>query len=96
MRIEFKIGNIEVEGVSLGGVSVVTDMTLTEVRGMVRLQEECLENLPDYLDDLAKGFRKFKQLDEEFTAEDRKEEIYQRERVANSIIDFLNNSIGER
>lgn len=67
MKFNFKLSNIEVAGITIGGIEVSTDISMSEAIGMRKESEYMLEQLPVYLDQLAEGARKFMQIDDELS-----------------------------
>ena len=76
MKFGGKLGNVKTEVFEIEGIEVNVEMSLSEVAGMVSLTETSLKKLPEYFEDLAAGFRKFQELDKEFSAKDKLENLF--------------------
>lgn len=66
MKFNFKISNIQIGDVAVGGVEVSTELSINEMVAIRKESESFLKKMPEYLEDLAEGMRTFEKLDEEF------------------------------
>ena len=64
MKTTFKIGQIELGEVKVGGIEVSTDYSLNEVRGVYSLVREVLADLPEIIGSLEKGAVAYEEADE--------------------------------
>ena len=55
MKTTFRIGQIEMGEVKVGGIEVSADYSLNEVRGVYSLVKEVLADLPEIIDSVEKG-----------------------------------------
>lgn len=68
MKFGLKLTGINIGGINIGGVEVNTDLSINEMVAIRKETEVVLKKMPEYLEDIAKGARKFEELDEEFEA----------------------------
>ncbi len=66
MKFNFKLSNIELGDIKIGEVAVETEMSINEMVAIRKESELVLTRMPQYLELLARGARKFEELDEEF------------------------------
>lgn len=67
MKFNFKLSNIEIAGINIGGIEIESEMTLVEVVGMRKEQEHVLENLTKYINQLGDGAKAFSDIEDKLT-----------------------------
>ena len=65
MKFNFKLTNIEVAEIKIGSVEVGTEFSINEMVAMRKETEVVLAKMPQYLEQLANGYKKFLELDSE-------------------------------
>lgn len=75
MKFGIKLSNIEVADVKIGGVEVNTEFSISEMIAMRKETEYILENMPVYLEQLAKAVLTHDDLNNQIREIDREESI---------------------
>lgn len=88
MKFNFKISNVEVAEVKIGSVEVETEFSINEMIAMRREAENFVEKMPVYLEQLAEGYKKFLELDEEVETI---ENFVENKNTTLSVKDFIEN-----
>lgn len=65
MKFNFKLTNIEVAEIKIGSVEVGTEFSINEMVAIRKETEVVLAKVPQYLEQLANGYKKFLELDSE-------------------------------
>lgn len=65
MKFNFKLTNIEVAEIKIGSVEVGTEFSINEMVAVRKETEVVLAKMPQYLEQLANGYKKFLELDSE-------------------------------
>ena len=65
MKFNFKLTNIEVAEIKIGSVEVGTEFSIEEMVAVRKETEVVLAKMPQYLEQLANGYKKFLELDSE-------------------------------
>ena len=65
MKFNFKLTNIEVAEIKIGSVEVGTEFSINEMLAVRKETEVVLAKMPQYLEQLANGYKKFLELDSE-------------------------------
>ena len=65
MKFNFKLKNIEVAEIKIGSVEVGTEFSINEMVAVRKETEVVLAKMPQYLEQLANGYKKFLELDSE-------------------------------
>ena len=65
MKFNFKLTNIEVAEIKIGSVEVGTEFSINEMVAIRKETEVVLAKMPQYLEQLANGYKKFLELDSE-------------------------------
>lgn len=65
MKFNFKLTNIEVAEIKIGNIEVGTELSINEMVAMRKETEVVLAKMPQYLEQLANGYKKFLELDSE-------------------------------
>lgn len=65
MKFNFKLTNIEVAEVKIGSVEVGTEFSIEEMIAVRKETEVVLAKMPQYLEQLANGYKKFLELNSE-------------------------------
>ena len=65
MKFNFKLTNIEVAEIKIGNVEVGTEFSINEMVAVRKETEVVLAKMPQYLEQLANGYKKFLELDSE-------------------------------
>lgn len=69
MKFNFKLTNIEVAEVKIGSVEVGTEFSIEEMIAVRKETEVVLAKMPQYLEQLANGYKKFLELNSEIEVE---------------------------
>lgn len=69
MKFNFKLTNIEVAEVKIGSVEVGTEFSIEEMIAVRKETEVVLAKMPQYLEQLANGYKKFLELSSEIEVE---------------------------
>lgn len=69
MKFNFKLTNIEVAEVKIGSVEVGTEFSIEEMIAVRKETEVVLAKMPQYLKQLANGYKKFLELSSEIEVE---------------------------
>ena len=67
MKFGLKLTDINLGEIKIGSMEVNTDLSIREMVCMREQAEVVLKMMPEYLEDIAKGARKFEELEEEFS-----------------------------
>ena len=65
MKFNFKLTNIEVAEIKIGSVEVGTEFSINEMVAVRKETEVVLAKMPQYLEQLANGYKKFLELNSE-------------------------------
>ena len=65
MKFNFKLTNIEVAEIKIGSVEVGTEFSINEMVAIRKETEVVLAKVPQYLEQLANGYKKFLELNSE-------------------------------
>lgn len=65
MKFNFKLTNIEVAEIKIGSIEVGTEFSINEMVAVRKETEVVLAKMPQYLEQLANGYKKFLELDSE-------------------------------
>lgn len=65
MKFNFKLTNIEVAEIKIGSVEVGTEFSIEEMVAIRKETEVVLAKIPQYLEQLANGYKKFLELNSE-------------------------------
>lgn len=65
MKFNFKLTNIEVAEIKIGSVEVGTEFSIEEMVAVRKETEVVLAKMPQYLEQLANGYKKFLELNSE-------------------------------
>jgi hypothetical protein len=71
MKFNFKFKNIEVAEIKIGSVEVGTEFSIEEMIAIRKETEVVLAKMPQYLEQLANGYKKFLELNSEIEVEDK-------------------------
>lgn len=88
MKFNFKISNVEVAEVKIGSVEVETEFSINEMIAMRREAENFVEKMPVYLEQIAEGYKKFLEIDDEIQII---EKFVDNKNSALSVKDFIKN-----
>ena len=69
MKFNFKLTNIEVAEIKIGSVEVGTEFSIDEMIAIRKETEVVLAKMPQYLEQLANGYKKFLELNSEIEVE---------------------------
>lgn len=69
MKFNFKLTNIELAEVKIGSVEVGTEFSIEEMIAVRKETEVVLAKMPQYLEQLANGYKKFLELSSEIEVE---------------------------
>lgn len=69
MKFGFKLSNIQLGEVSIGGIEVNTELSINEMVAIRKETEIVLKKMPEYLNDLAVAVRTFEEIDDEMREE---------------------------
>lgn len=69
MKFGFKLSNIQLGEVSIGGIEVNTELSINEMVAIRKETEIVLKKMPEYLNDLAVAVRTFDEIDDEMREE---------------------------
>ena len=75
MKLGFKLSNVELGEVKIGGVEVNTEFSISEMVAMRKEAEVMLEKMPVYLEQAAKVFLTYEDLDNQIREVDREEAL---------------------
>lgn len=75
MKLGFKLSNIELGEVKIGGVEVNTEFSISEMIAMRKEAEVMLEKMPVYLEQVAKAVLTCDDLDNQIREIDREEDV---------------------
>ena len=75
MKLGFKLSNIELGEVKIGGVEVNTEFSISEMIAMRKEAEVMLEKMPVYLEQVAKAVLTYEDLDNQIREIDREEAL---------------------
>jgi ubiquinone/menaquinone biosynthesis C-methylase UbiE len=75
MKLGFKLSNIELGEVKIGGVEVNTEFSISEMVAMRKEAEVMLEKMPVYLEQVAKTVLTYEDLDNQIREIDREEAL---------------------
>lgn len=75
MKLGFKLSNIELGEVKIGGVEVNTEFSISEMIAMRKEAEVMLEKMPVYLEQVAKAVLTYEDLDNQIREIDREEAV---------------------
>ena len=75
MKLGFKLSNIELGEVKIGGVEVNTEFSISEMVATRKEAEVMLEKMPVYLEQVAKAVLTYEDLDNQIREIDREEAL---------------------
>ena len=75
MKLGFKLSNVELGEVKIGGVEVNTEFSISEMVAMRKEAEVMLEKIPVYLEQVAKAVLTYEDLDNQIREVDREEAL---------------------
>lgn len=75
MKLGFKLSNIELGEVKIGGVEINTEFSINEMVAMRKEAEVILEKMPVYLEQIAKTVLTYEDLDNQIREIDREEAL---------------------
>nr|DAU23731.1 MAG TPA: hypothetical protein [Caudoviricetes sp.] len=75
MKIGFKLNNIEIGEVKIGGVEVNTEFSINEMIAMRKESEHMLENMPTYLEQFANAMITVQDIEDHIENVDRERAI---------------------
>lgn len=85
MKIGFKLNNIEIGEVKIGGVEVNTEFSINEMIAMRKESEHMLENLPVYIQNIANGYITAGQAEKHIEELEEMEREERAKKIANAI-----------